>query len=138
MTFLYKWLGIPRTFDEVLDNVRRKKDNQINVFFGAYQAKYNFGDETYYGITGIQIGKTKLKLNEKTYVIPGGASISVIGNTKIKQTTLKEAIETTEKLQSLGLKATINGESIDKAKENLVKYGKTIEKLSLSPLYPNN
>lgn len=138
MTIAYKLFGIPRTFDEFVDKVKRKGDNKVDVILGEENKGGLYGGLFDYNcIVSIKSGKTRLKLNEHTYLMGvGGFESTQIGLAEVRQATLKDLIETAEKLQSLNLEATINGKPIDEAREAINQYikseSKRLKKLSES------
>ena len=130
MSLAYKLLGIPRTFDEFVDKVKRRGDSQVDVVFEAYNDEDGFGRMfNYHCIVGVQAGKTRVRLNEHTHMRLGHLYHTMIGKTEVEQASLKEAVETAEKLKNLGLEATINGEPIDKAREGIAQRDKGIEEM---------
>jgi len=130
MSIAYKLLGIPRTFDEFVDKVKRRGDNQVDVVLEAYDDEGGFGGMfNYHCVVGVQAGKTRLRLNEHTHMRLGHLYHTVIGKAEVEQASLKEAVETAEKLKNLGLEATINGEPVDKAREGIMQYDKGITEL---------
>ncbi len=124
MTIIYKLFGIPKTFDEFVDKMKRRGDNQVDVILGEYNKGVGVGGLFDYNcIVSIKAGKTRLKLNEHTYLMGvGGFYSTQIGLAEVRQATLKDLIETAEKLQGLKLEATINGKSIDEAREAINQY----------------
>lgn len=130
MSIAYKLLGIPRTFDEFIDKVKRGGDNQVDVVLAAYDDEVGFGGMVnYHCVVGVQAGKTRLRLKEHTHMRLGHLYHTVIGKAEVEQASLKEAIETAEKLKNLGLEATINGEPIDKVREGITHYDNRIEEM---------
>jgi uncharacterized short protein YbdD (DUF466 family) len=121
-----KLLGIPRTFDEFVAKVKRRGDNQVDVTLEAYDDERGYG---YHCVVGVQAGKTKLRLNEHTHWRLGHLYHTVIEIAKVEQASLREAIETAEKLKNLGLEATIKGGSVDKAWEGIAQYDRGIEEM---------
>lgn len=129
MSIAYKLFGIPKTFDEFVDKVKRRGKTQVDVFLGAYNAGGLAPLFDYHCYVGLQSGKTKLKLNEHIHERLGLLYRTRIGKAEVEQAALKEAVETAEKLQGLGLEATINGEPIAKAREDIPQYGNFIKEI---------
>ena len=132
MSIAYKLLGIPRTFDEFVDKVKRRGDSQVDVVLVAYDDEGGLGFGglwNYHCVVGLQSRKTRLRLNEHIHVRLGHLYHTVIGKAEVEQASLKEAVETAEKLKNLGLETTINGEPIDKTREGIAQYDKGIEEM---------
>lgn len=130
MSLAYTLLGIPRTFDEFVDKLKRRGGNQVDVILGAYDDDGGFGGIfNYHCVVGLQAGKTVLRLNERTHARSGNLYDTVIGKAEVEQATLKEAVETAEKLQSIGLEATVNGRPVGETREALAQCDKGIEKM---------
>lgn len=107
MTIRYKILGIPKTFDEFIDRIKRNGQTQVNITTWA-----NYVGSSYYFFVKLQAGKTRLKNKSKWY-----ATSFIDSYSTAQRILLEDAIEKGQKLQSLGLEIAINGESIDKTRE---------------------
>lgn len=123
MSIAYKLFGVPRTFDEFIDKVKRRGDSQVDVTL----VHYDDGKWNYHCIVGVQARKTKLRLHRHTHIRLGDLYHTVIDKAEIQKASLKEAVETAEKLKVLGLEATISGKPIDQAIEAINQYDKGIE-----------
>ena len=128
MSIVYKLLGIPTTLDEFIGKVKRKGHHQVSIFCKSYNDRDPYGSN-YICYTEIRAGRMKLKLNEHAYMRWGNLHHAKIGVAKVEQTSLKEAVEAANKLNNLYLKVTIDGESLDKAKERIVQYDEKIKNL---------
>lgn len=130
MSIAYKLLRIPRTFDEFVDKVKNRGGSQVDVVLTAYDDMGGFaGMFNYHCIVRVQSGRTRLKLKEHTHARTGHLFHTLIGKAEVEQASLREAVETAEKLRNLGLEATVNGEPVDKARAAIAQYAKGIEEM---------
>jgi len=133
MTIAYKLLGIPRTFDEFVDKVKRSRNNKVDIAvrkYNSYPTPFNIVPWNRSVVVRLETGKIRTKLKTYTYNTHRGRKDLfdvVIGKAKIEQTGLQYALEVAEKLQKHELELTINGNSIENIKEVIIKYGQNIE-----------
>lgn len=110
MSIAYNLFGIPRTFNEFVDKIRKKGYTRVNVIVESCR-RAGPGIEvfkTYYRI-GIQSGNIRLKKLNRYY-----EHIGLLGMDEVEQEVWTEARRAAEKLQNLGLEATINNGPIAK------------------------
>nr|MCK4930421.1 hypothetical protein [Nanoarchaeota archaeon] len=123
MSIEYKLFRIPTTFDEFVDKVKKKGDNQADVFLeSCNEAGPAPKHLDYVCYVGLQSGKTRLIINQHTHVRLGELFHSRLGIAEVEQNAFKEAVEIAEKLQNQGLEATIHGEPLKKARGRIAQY----------------
>lgn len=120
MTLRYRLFGRPGNLDEFVDKVRRRDGNQVDVFLETH-FDGGFEEFYYHYAMGVQTGETKLRL-KRANVRLGNLHSTSIDRIEVERNCLKEAVETAEGLQCLGLKVTISGKQIDEAREGIVQY----------------
>lgn len=111
MTLIYNLFGIPRTFEEFVDKVRKSEQTQVDVVTWSYY------DSHFNCYVELQAGETRLNLKKEKWY---GDFVDNVHT--IQRILLEKAIEAGEKLGNFGLQAIINGELIDKARERVNVY----------------
>jgi hypothetical protein len=128
MSIAYALFGIPRTFDEFIDKVKRKGLPQVDVRLGKYDSEGAYLWDTHC-VVGVQAGSTQLALREFVHVRMGDLQATRIGLAETERDSLQEAIAIAEKVQGLGLEATVVGQPIGQAKQDVVEYERIIADL---------
>ena len=109
MSIAYILFKIPRTFEELDDKIKQRRETQVDVVFEVQ----DYGSDEELTIcrcyVGLDTGKSRLKLSEYIHAGSGGTESRV----KFEQLTFNEALQTAQRLRSLGLEVTINRELID-------------------------
>ena len=131
MTISYKLFGIPRTFDEFVDKVKKKNgEKRLDVILrlnmipdlspklGSRKTTLRY--KTY---VGVRAGRTRLTISKNNYPFSRDFDVYNRQRYEFSQKATTEAIETAEKLQNFGLEATINKMSVDEIKEASRKLG---------------
>ena len=127
MSIRYKLFGIPKTFNEFVDKITKKGNNQVDVILTDYNDEESLdGIFDHHYLMGIQAGKTKLLIKEFSYLESENLYTNKLNKYNLKRDFLKEAVKTAEKLQYFSLEATINGFSINGTKEKIDEYDKKI------------
>lgn len=120
MSISYKLFGIPKTIDEFVTKVKKNGNNKVDVILRSQMIPGLFGDINYKIFVSLTSGKTILPLNKYSYSISGFETFKS-GAFETGETAIRESIEIAEKLQTVGLEATICGKSIDQARSDYKK-----------------
>jgi len=124
MSIQDKLFGRPKTLDEFVDKAKKKGINKVSILLTAYDDMGSFfggGLFNYHCLVILSAGKITLKISEHTRARLGNLYQTVIGKAEKARDGLKDAIKTAEKLSELGFEVSINGKSVNEAKEMLAQ-----------------
>jgi len=126
MSLLYTLFRIPRNFDEFVDMTKKKDHGSITVTIDAGDVAESLS-LNYHCIVGLRTGTKTMELAEFVHYRSGNPERTHLAIQQTERACLQEAVETAERLQSLGLEAKIGPKSIGQAKEDIAAYDAYIE-----------
>ena len=125
MSLLYKLFGVPRTFDEFVDKIKKRRDRKVRVALVTNVMDEMDGRPTFRYSVEIHSGRARLRLSSRIFemIVPN------LEYTKgelrgLTRDLLREGIGIAERLKQQGLEVTVGKEnySIERAREELRKY----------------
>lgn len=121
MTLLYTLLGLPQTFDEFVDKMKKENKSEADVVVACYNRKLE-----YHCSVAVKAGRIKIKLGDHVHARQGDLYDTVIRKSEVEQAAAKDALEYAEKLKEQGFDVTVNGQTLDFIKKVLSGYDESI------------
>lgn len=131
MSLAYKLFRIPRNLEEFVDKIKKRGDSSVDIVltkriggvFGSMRYPNHYSDLDIYS------GKTKIRLGMVGRWDYNNQTPKDYEPIASKRDSLVVALRTAEKVNGLGLVATINGKSISHVKKEIKQYKKKMDKM---------